>query len=122
MSVDSSADLNLNVEPDNPLIEGDTEFRVRLIYKVNANNPEHARTRFISVLNEFGLNTWVYRVDNLETEEEFLVQEGNVMMPEEYAEAVAAAEAEADAEEADEAAREAAQESVEAVEPDDARL
>lgn len=88
-------------EPDNPLVEGEEEYSVRLIYKVNANNPEHARTRFIQMLNQFGMNTWIYRVTHVATEEEFLVQEGAVMHPEEFA-AQMAAEAAAEEDEGEE--------------------
>lgn len=74
------------VIPDNPLVDGDTEYSVRLIFRVNANDPEHARTRFIAMMNEFGMNTWTYRVTETETGDEWLVRDGDVLTPEEFAE------------------------------------
>ena len=77
-------------EPDisNPLIDGDRDYSVRLTYRVKADSPEHARTRFIAMVNEFGMNTWTYRVVDVETDDDFLVQDGVVMTPQEFAEHV----------------------------------
>jgi hypothetical protein len=72
-------------EPENPLLEGDSEYSVRLVFRVKANDPEHARTRFISMLNEFGMNVWTYRVTDTDNEDEFLVKDGEVLTPEEFA-------------------------------------
>ena len=81
--------IDIDVDPpDNPLVDGDKEYSVRLIFKVNADNPEHARTRFIAVLNEHGMNAWTYRVTDVETDEDFMVQDGAVLTPAAYVEAV----------------------------------
>lgn len=81
-----TTDLTFDLdEPENPLIDGDTEYSVRLVFRVNANDPEHARTRFIAMLNQFGMNAWTYRVTEVETETEFLVQDGEILTPEEFA-------------------------------------
>jgi hypothetical protein len=72
-------------EIENPLIEGDSEYTVRLVIKVNAFDPEHARNRFIAKVNEFGLNSWTYQVTT-DTDQLFLVQHGDVLTPQEFAE------------------------------------
>lgn len=83
----SEQTITEDVEADNPLVEGDTLYTVRLVFQVSANSPEHARGRFIAQLNEFGLNTWTYRVtESLGAEDnEFFVRDGEVMTPEEFA-------------------------------------
>ena len=73
-------------EPDNPLVDGDHEYSVRLVFRVNANNPEHARTRFIALLGIHGMDAWTYRVTESATDDDFLVQRGEVLTPEEFAE------------------------------------
>lgn len=88
-------DVEIDI-PSNPLVDGDRDYSVRLTYRVKADDPEHARTRFIAMLNEFGLNTWTYRVIDVETDDDFLVQDGVVMTPQEFAERVGDEDDEAD--------------------------
>lgn len=80
----ATPDVEQDYEIENPLIDGDTEYTVRLVIKVNAFDPEHARNRFIAQVNEFGMNNWTYQVSN-EADQLFLVQGGEVLTPEEFA-------------------------------------
>lgn len=81
----TSPDLEEVQVPDNPLVDGENEYGVRLVFRVNANNPEHARTRFIAMLNEFGMNAWTYRVTDTDSGDEWLVSDGEALTPEEFA-------------------------------------
>lgn len=79
-------------EVENPLVEGNAEYTVRLVIKVNAFDPEHARNRFVAQVNEYGLNNWTYQVTT-DTDQLFLVQGGDVFTPEEFADQAESAEA-----------------------------
>lgn len=74
-----------------PTDEGDTEYAVRLLFNVNAASPEHAVERFIDQVNSSGFKTWVYRVMNVQNQNEFMVhpEERRTYTMDEFAERMA---------------------------------